>query len=578
MTDGRSHQGRVVSDGLAIGRTAVLKRREGEILRIPVDPEAVDDEIERFRVAIATTSAEIGKTRDRVEELVGADLAGIFAAHDLILNDRLFVDEVVRRIRDELVNAEWAVHETSAGLEEQFARIETEHLRERGEDLRDVTRYLMRSLQGISHHELSEMSRDRIVVADELTPSEALRLGRRGVAGLALEAGGPNSHTTIVARALKVPLVVGLGAVSDRIGDGEVAILDARQGLLLVDPDPEVVERYRRELEDRSHRESERSASRALPARTIDDVLIGLHANIEFPEELEDALRYGAEGIGLYRSEFLYIERSPELPGEEEHFELFRQMLVTMAPRQVVVRTFDLGGKKLARQILERDEENPSLGLRGIRLTLSRSDIFRVQLRALYRASVHGRLAIMIPMVSGMQEVWLFQALCQDVMAELRREGHDFDPQVPLGAMIEIPSAALISGHLARELDFLSIGTNDLIQYTLAVDRSNDRVAGLYQPTHPAILELLSMVTQRVGDSARLSLCGEMASNPFWTPLLIGAGIRELSMSPGAIPEVKQRIRHLDARFCRETLEAMCKNFCTSIEVDEELRRVLPLE
>ena len=578
MTDGRSLQGRVASDGIAIGRTAVLKRREGEILRIPVAAEAVDAEIARFHEAIATTSEEIRKTRGRVEELVGADLAGIFDAHDLILKDRLFVDEVERRIRDELVNAEWAVHETSERIEEQFAQIETEHLRERGEDLRDVTRYLMRSLQGISHHELSEMGRDRIVVADELTPSEALRLGRRGVAGLALEGGGPNSHTTIVARALKVPLVVGLGPVSDRIRDGDLAILDARQGLLLIDPAPEVVERYRSEVEQQTRQESARSASRELPARTRDGVEISLLANIEFPEELEDALRYGAQGVGLYRSEFLYIERSPELPGEEEHLELFRHMLESMAPRPVVVRTFDLGGKKLARRILERDEENPSLGLRGIRLTLARSDIFRVQLRALYRASVHGRLAIMIPMVSGMEEVLLFRAMCQEVMTELRREGHEFDAEVPLGAMIEVPSAALISNHLARELDFLSIGTNDLIQYTLAVDRSNDRVAGLYQPTHPAILQLLWLVAERTGDAAKLSLCGEMASNPLWTPLLIGSGIRELSMNPGAIPEVKQRIRRLESGVCRQLVQTASKNFCTASEVEDELRRVLPLE
>jgi phosphotransferase system enzyme I (PtsI) len=574
----RSIQGRAVSDGIAIGETIVLKRREGEILRIPVAAEAVEGEIARFQEALANTRLEIAKTRDRVEELVGHDLAGIFDAHHLILADRVFVDEISERIRSELVNAEWAVHETSERIQEQFAQIETDHLRERGEDLRDVTRYLLRSLQGISHHELSEIGCDRIVVADELTPSEALRLGRRGVAGLALEAGGPNSHTTIVARALKVPLVVGLGPVSDRISDRELAVLDARQGLLLIQPPAEVVERYREEQRTLSARESVRTASRELPATTRDGVEIGLFANIEFPEELDDALRYGAQGIGLYRSEFLYIERSPDLPDEEEHLELFRRMLSAMAPRPVVVRTFDLGGKKLARLLLERDEENPSLGLRGIRLTLARSDIFRVQLRALYRASAHGRLETMIPMVSGMEEVFLFRALCQDVMAELRREGHAFDPAMALGAMIEVPSAALIAGHLARELDFLSIGTNDLVQYTLAVDRNNDRVAGLYQPAHPAILELMSQAVLRVGAAARVSVCGEMAANPFWTPLLIGAGLRQLSMSPGAIPEVKQRIRALDAAVCAELVRTCCRELCTAAEVEAELRRVLPAE
>jgi phosphoenolpyruvate-protein phosphotransferase (PTS system enzyme I) len=371
-----------------------------------------------------------------------------------------------------------------------------------------------------------------------------------------------------------VPLVVGLGPISDLVADNETAILDATNGRLIVGPARESMARFRGMVDHIQAQESVRSASRVLPARTRDGVEIELHANIEFPEELEDAVRYGAQGIGLYRSEFLYIERSPELPTEEEHLELFRRMVEIMAPRPVVVRTFDLGGRKLARQILAREEENPSLGLRGIRLTLTRPDIFRAQLRALYRASAHGRLEIMIPMVSGLEEVELFRALCAEVRAELRREGHDFDPDVPLGAMIEVPSAALMAGRLARQLDFLSIGTNDLIQYTLAVDRNNDRVAGLYQPLHPAILGMLGHIVEQVGDSARLSLCGEMAANPSWSPLLIGAGLRRLSMAPTVIPEVKHRIRRLELASCRR-LFAVSKNFGMTWEVERELRRVI---
>ncbi|HVS14473.1 MAG TPA: phosphoenolpyruvate--protein phosphotransferase [Thermoanaerobaculia bacterium] len=574
MSGERTYQGRVVTDGVAIGPIVVLKRREGEILRMPLPADGIDAEIDRFRAAVATTRAEIERTQDRVEELVGSELAGIFDAHGLILGDRMFTEEVEQRIRDERVNAEWAVHETSQRIEEQFASIETEHLRERGEDMRDVTRYLMRALQGIAHHELAELGAGHIVVTDELTPSEALRLGRQGVAGMALEAGGPNSHTTIVARALKVPLVVGLGPISDSLSDNEPAILDAASGRLLVQPDREATASFRGMVDRARAQERVRSASRALPARTRDGVEIELHANVEFPEELEDAVRYGAQGIGLYRSEFLYIERSPELPSEEEHLELFRRMLEAMTPCPVVVRTFDLGGKKLARQILAREEENPSLGLRGIRLTLTRPDIFRSQLRALYRASVHGRLEIMIPMVSGLDEVRLFRALCAEVMAELRREGHAFDPEVPLGAMIEVPSAALMAGRLAQELEFLSIGTNDLIQYTLAVDRNNDRVAGLYQPLHPAILDLIGRIVEGVGERARLSLCGEMAANPLWSPLLIGAGLRRLSMAPALIPDVKHRIRRLDLASCVQLFAASTK-FCTAGEVERALGKVI---
>jgi phosphotransferase system enzyme I (PtsI) len=560
--------------GVAIGRTVYLEGRDHEIFRYSIEAAAVSGEIERFRSALAAATEEVERTRERVREQVGGDLAEIFEAHRLILSDALLLGRIEERIVGELVNSEWAVHETSHELQAQFARIDTPHLSERGDDLRDVTRYLLRALQGVSAREPTEVTRGVIVIAHELTPSEALRLARRGVAGIALEGGGATSHTTIVARALDVPLIVGLGEGVASSAERELAVLDADTGLLILDPAPETVADYRRRLEERQRRIAEDANLALLPALTRDGVAIELSANIEFPEELAEALRQGAAGIGLYRSEFLFIERSPQLPTEEEHYEVFCNLLRTMSPRPVVVRTFDLGGRKLARELFETWEENPNLGLRGIRLTLVRPHIFRSQLRALFRAAALGDLRIMIPLVSNLEEVRAFKAFCRSVVGELAAEGLEHRSEVPLGAMIEVPAAALLARQLADELDFLSIGTNDLIQYTLAVDRSNEHVAGLYQPLHPAIVFLLFHIMEQVSGKIPVSLCGEMASDPRLTPLLLLAGLRHLSMSPRSIPAVKRSIRGLDLGAASGAV-ARIRAAATALEVEQLVEQFL---
>jgi phosphoenolpyruvate-protein phosphotransferase (PTS system enzyme I) len=564
-------RGRGVSDGVAIGTTARLQSRDHEVFRFPVAESAIEDEVARFREAVAQTRREIQRTGEQVRRQVGEDLAGVFDAYDLILCDELYAGAIESCIRTDQVNAEWAVHRTATALGERFARIESEHLRERGDDLRDVTRYLFRALQGISHHELSEIPGGVIVIADELTPSEALRLGRQGIVGLALEGGGPNSHTAIVARALSLPLIVGIGPLGESLRDRQVAVLDGRDGTLIIEPDAATLERYRAEQRAITVFTESLARDRDLPAVTLDGAEVELLANIEFPDEIAEARRYGARGIGLYRSEFLYIEKSPNLPTEDEHYELFRTMLEELAPHPVIVRTFDLGGRKLAREVMDVDEENPSLGLRGIRLTLARPKIFRTQLRALFRAAVHGDLWIMVPLVSCIEEVRKFRDFCQDVVRELDREGVAHRAEVPLGAMVEVPAAAWIADHLARELDFLSIGTNDLIQYTLAVDRSNEHVASLYQPLHPAILHTLRRVADAgANGGARISVCGEMAANPRYAPVLVGAGLRHLSMSPLSIPLVKDAIRRLDAAAAREFFDE-CLRLSSASEIESRL-------
>ncbi|HUP24254.1 MAG TPA: phosphoenolpyruvate--protein phosphotransferase [Thermoanaerobaculia bacterium] len=564
-------RGRGVSDGVAIGTTALLQSRDHEVFRFPVAESAIEDEVARFHEAVAQTRREIQRTGEQVRRQVGEDLAGVFDAYDLILCDELYAGAIETCIRTDQVNAEWAVHRTATALGERFARIESEHLRERGDDLRDVTRYLFRALQGISHHELSEIAGGVIVIADELTPSEALRLGRQGIVGLALEGGGPNSHTAIVARALSLPLIVGVGPLGDSLRDRQVAVLDGRDGTLIIEPDAATLERYRAEQRALTVFTESLARDRDLPAVTLDGAEVELLANIEFPDEIAEARRYGARGIGLYRSEFLYIEKSPNLPSEDEHCELFRTMLEQLAPHPVIVRTFDLGGRKLAREVMDVDEENPSLGLRGIRLTLARPKIFRTQLRALFRAAVHGDLWIMVPLVSCIEEVRQFREFCKDVVSELAREGVAHRAEVPLGAMVEVPAAVWIADHLARELDFLSIGTNDLIQYTLAVDRSNEHVASLYQPLHPAILHALRRVADAGADGgARISVCGEMAANPRYAPVLVGAGLRHLSMSPLSIPLVKDAIRRLDAAAARELYDD-CLRLSSASEIESRL-------
>jgi phosphotransferase system enzyme I (PtsI) len=351
------------------------------------------------------------------------------------------------------------------------------------------------------------------------------------------------------------------------VTDKDPVIVDGDEGRLVLHPTPAVLDGYRVRRLDAARLEAAALRTRDLPAVTLDGVEVELLANIELPEEIEDASRFGATGIGLYRSEFLYIERSPELPTEEEHLELFRQMLGAMAPYRVVVRTFDLGGRKLAQEVMHIEEENPGLGLRGIRLTLARPDIFRTQLRALYRASVDGELGIMVPLVTTLDEVRRFREFCHSVQDELRRDGLAFRPDVKLGVMIEVPAAALIADRIAREVDFLSLGTNDLIQYALAVDRSNEHVAHLYQPLHPAVLGMLGMVVEAGRTTGvEVSICGEMAGNAEHTALLLGLGLRRLSMSPRAVPAVKARVRELRV----SDLEEICRG-CTSLSTSDEV-------
>ena len=564
-------EGLGVSGGIAIGRAVVVENRARDIFRLPLPPEDVEREVARFGEAVEQARAEVARTRERASEDLGEHLGAIFDAHLLVLCDTGFLEAVSARIRQEQVNAEWAVHRAGEEYAERFAAIENEYIRERQADLQDVLRHLQRRLQGISHHELSDVEGPVVVVADDLTPSEAVQLGRQRVVGFAIETGGRTSHTAIIARSLKLPAVSGLGEVTELVTDQDPVVIDGEKGVVILHPTAEVLEAYRRRMEELRSRELTLLETRDLPARTRDGVDLHLMANIDLPEELDDVLRFGARGIGLYRSEFLYIEKSPDLPSEEDHVALYRRLVEAAAPEPVIIRTYDLGGRKLAQELLELREENPVLGVRGIRLTLARPEIFKTQVRALYRAAVHGDLRVLLPMISGVEEVRAFRAFAEAVFEELAEEGLEHRRDAALGVMIEVPSAALTADLLAREVDFFSVGTNDLIQYSLAVDRNNEHVAYLYQPGHPAILRMLRAVV----DAARaagieVSLCGEMAADPRYAPLLVGLGLRRLSVTPQAVPALKNRLRELSIPQLEELAER-CLRAASSMEVEELL-------
>jgi phosphoenolpyruvate-protein phosphotransferase (PTS system enzyme I) len=564
-------QGMGVSGGIAIGRAVVIETRGPEFFRIHLPASDLDAEVARLHEGARHARAELQRTRAKASEDLGNDLAAIFDAHVLLLSDTNFLGRVEARIRSQQINAEWAVHKTAEELDNLFAHMDDTYLRERSEDLTDVSRHLLRSLQGISHHELSELPEDVVIVADDLTPSDVIRLGRERVIGFAIESGGRTSHTAIIAVSLNLPVVAGLSQATLRLNDQAAIIVDGDTGTVVLYPDAETLEKYRARQAALRTRDLDLMATRDLGAVCRDGVEIKLMANIDLPEEAAEAASFGAAGVGLYRSEFLYIEKSPRLPTEEEHLDIYRQLIETAAPHPAIIRTYDLGGRKLAREVMATEEENPVLGLRGIRLTLARPDVFRTQVRALYRAAVYGDLWVMLPLVSRLEEVRSFRAFAEEVIAELATEGVPYRRDIRLGVMIEVPGAAMIADLLAKEADFFSIGTNDLIQYSLAVDRNNEHVAELYQPLHPAILRMLRFVI----DSAQaagieISLCGEMAAEPGYALLLVGMGLRRLSVSPRRIPEIKTWIRELSATELA-ALAQQCMQFSTAAEVQGHL-------
>jgi phosphotransferase system enzyme I (PtsI) len=568
-------RGAGVSAGIAIGRALVLEGSHLAVFRLELDGARAAAEVERLRRAVRRAWRQLRELAERVRREAGDACARVFEAQMLILRDPSLLKETETLIRSERVNAEWAFHAVVGRHTQAFLQLGDPDLRERGTDIEDVESRVQAILTGSrSRHDLGELSDDVIVVSAGLSPSDAAGLVRQRVVGLAIDGGGPTSHTAILASALGIPAIAGLGGASGRVRSGDLLILDGSSGTLLRNPSGDELALWRDRRARLAQRELDLALLRDLPAVTTDGARVILRANIELPEELPAARRCGAEGIGLYRSEFLHLDAGAP-PDEERHYRVYRALAEAALPHPVVIRTLDLGAETRGPAPPERHEANPALGLRGVRLGLRRPEIFRAQLRGILRAAGHGRVRMMLPMVSSVEEVRQARALVDEARQELRRDGARFAPEVPLGIMIEVPAAALIAERLAREAEFFSIGTNDLIQSTLAIDRGNPEVAYLYRPLHPAILRLIRGVAEAAARLGRpVSVCGEMAAHPLSAAVLVGLGLNELSMTPASIPAIKQLVRSLSLREARAVVEEALERD-TAADVEEVVVRRL---
>ena len=541
-----------VSPGIAIGKPVIHESLPISTVRIGLPVDEVEAEVARFREAVAAAVEGMRDNQQRASRQMGAEYAGIFEAHQLIASDPSLLDPVEAIIRLEHVNAEWALDQVAANFVERFEALPEAHLAERKLDVLDVATQILKALHGFDVGELAALEQPVILVASDLAPSTTVQLPLDKVLGFVLEMGGPTAHTTIIARSLGIPVVVGAHGVCQLAQHAQQVALDAFEGRIVFDPNPaEISEFESRQREHRQH-QAQLQQMRAMPTVTRDGQPLELLANIDLLDEVATAVDCNVAGVGLYRSEFLYMKLSPNLPSEDDHLAVYRDLVERMDGRPVTIRTFDLGGRKLAREVIGTTETNPVLGLRGIRLCFSQPEFFRTQLRALLRTAGEypvGRVRIMFPMISGIEEFRVARLLVRRLQTELREEGTDVPDGIPLGAMVEVPSSAVMAQDLAREADFLSIGTNDLIQYSLAVDRSNERVAHLYRPTSPAVLRMIAGV-RAAGDAegVPVTICGEMGADPLMVPLLVGLGLRRLSMNPQAVPVVRALIRQLSYR------------------------------
>jgi phosphotransferase system enzyme I (PtsI) len=563
-----------VSPGIAIGEPVVHETRPISTLRITIPSDQVEDEVDRFSAAVTATVDTIWENRERALAEMGDEYAGIFEAHQLIATDPSFVEPVKQIIRDEKVNAEWATDQVVGKLVARFEALPHAHLSERKLDVLDVATQILNKLHGLDLGQLDQLDRPAILVADDMPPSKVVQLPLDKILGFALETGGPTSHTTIIARSFGIPVIVGARGLCEAGRSSRQVALDAFEGKIVFDPEPAVVEEYASRQSEYREQQEQLLAMRALPAVTLDGHEIEILANIDLANEVDLARQWNVGGVGLYRSEFLYMKMSPNLPSERDHIEACREIVAQMDPHPVTIRTFDLGGRKLAREVIGPTEANPVLGLRGIRLCFSNPDFFTTQLRALIKLAGEfepGRIRIMFPLISGIEEFRIARLLVQKMMDELEAEGHKVHRDLPLGAMVEVPSSAVMAVELAQEVDFISIGTNDLIQYSLAVDRSNELVANLYQPTSPAILRLISKVVD-AGRSAGVpvSMCGEMAADPLMVPVLLGIGLEKFSMAPQSAPVVRALVRQLSYRESVNLARQACK-MATARDVEEFL-------
>ena len=545
-----------VSQGVSQGRVVVLNRSRIVPAKAGFETDDQAGEEARFQTALAETRKQLTAVQERLRDEFGAKESQIFDAHLLVLEDPALMEEVGRQIRDEHHTPEYAFYTASEKYAEALSAVDDSYLSERAADIRDVTQRVLGNLIGQPQRAgVSDLTEPCIVVANDLTPSDTAQLDPAKVLGFVTEVGSRTSHTAILARSLQIPAVLGLGEAIEELKPGQTVLLDGFNGFVIISPSEQTLFEYGQLVERQSSIEESLDEIRTEPAKTLDGHTIILSANIERAGDVEAVRKSGATGVGLFRTEFLFINRS-DLPNEEEQFQAYKKVTESLAPEPVIIRTLDLGGDKLLSHVNVAAEMNPFLGWRAIRLCLEEKDLFRTQLRAILRASAFGDLKIMYPMVSGMDELDAANVLLDECRNQLRAEGVEFAENLEIGVMIETPSAAMIADSLARCVQFFSIGTNDLIQYSLAVDRLNEKIAHLYEPTHPGILRLIK-TTVDAGQAQKIwtGVCGEMAGELSMVPLLIGLGVAELSVVPSLVPRVKMLIRSIEMAKARELAE-----------------------
>jgi phosphotransferase system enzyme I (PtsI) len=568
-----------VSPGVVISTAVVLDAEDVLIPKRNIDPTEVPAETQRLGNAIAESVVELTKLRDSTTAEHGKQIGQIFDFHLGVLRDRTLTNQINAEIAQNFTTAEYAVSVVMRRQANRFLQMSNTYLSERVKDVQDLEKRLLRSLVGHRRQDLAHLDQDVVVIAHDLLPSQTAALDRVHVRGFACDVGGATSHTSIVARAMGIPAIVGLGNITGVVSGGDTVIIDGTRGVVIINPDADQLIEYREFERKRSKHEVELSLLRDLPAETTDGHSISMQANIEFPGDIDDALRRGAQGIGLYRTEFLFLSNDHE-PSEDEHYAAYAEALRRLEGRPLVLRTLDLGADKYTEKMAQSPERNPFLGERSIRMCLHDIPMFKRQLRAIMRASVLGDLRIMFPMISTLMELRQAKMVLNDVMEEMEDEGIPFRREIPIGIMVEVPAAALMANQFAKEVNFFSIGTNDLVQYTLAVDRTNEKVAGLFCPAHPAVLGLIrDVIRAGVRAGIGVSVCGEMAGEPLYTLLLLGLGLTTFSMNGPDVPEVKKIIRSTSTEHARNVARRVM-TFDSERQVmhflREETRKIVP--
>jgi phosphotransferase system enzyme I (PtsI) len=560
--------------GIAIGKAHVFGTEEVLPPERDISESDIPAEVGRFKDVLTKTRKEILAIEKKISKEMGVEHGKIFSAHLLVLEDSMLVKEVISRLTKKKKNIETIFAEVLNKYISVLSEAKDEYLRDRISDITDVGKRILRNLTGVEERSMESLDEKSIIFAYDLSPSDTAMMHKGRVLGFATDIGGRTSHTAIMAKSLEIPAVVGLETVTDIVKNGDQIILDGIHGVVIVNPSKRFIEKYEQEKKKYQNLERELVELRSLPSETLDGKKVVVAGNIELPEDVASVISHGAEGIGLYRTEYFYMNRR-DLPSEEEQFNAYKSVAQRIKPNSVVIRTLDLGGDKFLSQLDVPREMNPFLGWRAIRFCLARPDIFRYQLRAILRASVYGNISMMYPMISGISEFRQANSLLEDVKKELRKEGIPFNEKMPVGAMIEVPSAAITSDVLAREAAFFSIGTNDLIQYSLAVDRVNEKIAYLYEPTHPAVLSLIKQVIDNGHrENRHVAMCGEMAGDISLTLILLGLGLDEFSTSPIAVPEVKKIVRSVNYNDAKAIAEKAL-TFDTGKEIQDFARQKL---